>query len=462
MNLIGNKKIDKFLKSIVWLLFFLYILLCFKVILFKYTSIEDMIKGNISDFRSLNLVPFVTFCNFYQIAKVQGAYLWAFSNIFGNILIFIPLGYCSALLIKRLRSFKRILIFTGIISIFIEAIQYIFCLGATDIDDLICNLMGGLLGYCTYFFANKIFNNKRLLYLFTIIAAVITFCSGFLIAKEQFGSLLGLVNYKTIYEGKDKLPDRDADFVGTLFQFSSNEISAYEGSVSGPDDPVIDFTQKQTFIITKETQFFSMHCETVGTTTVISYVPIMPSDINMANGYIHIQIWRDSKRNISHVIIDDRSSALLNEGTVSDAYNENIENWIPQESSQPDISMNKINSQPNEDNKVPPTPTPESVENKILEGYIKKIYKEYLEFELVTVEYKNGIGYLSSSTGIIAKAYFDNDTVYNVNMIKNGGMDVTKREGSKDDLKVGYRIKMNGYKNDTIFHANEITISIIK
>lgn len=65
----------------------------------------------------------------------------------GNIALFIPLGMLAAILLGPVRH--RILKIAGMAAVFsllIELSQFIFELGRTDIDDLMFNTLGGLLG----------------------------------------------------------------------------------------------------------------------------------------------------------------------------------------------------------------------------------------------------------------------------------------------------------------------------
>lgn len=69
-----------------------------------------------------------------------------------NILLFFPLGLLLPLLWPRFRSFGVTVLYGFLLSLFIEVSQ-IFTYRATDIDDLIANTFGVILGY----FMAKIF-----------------------------------------------------------------------------------------------------------------------------------------------------------------------------------------------------------------------------------------------------------------------------------------------------------------
>ena len=99
---------------------------------------------------SVNFVPFRTIQWFLTVGeKTSDQYLLqhAFVNLTGNVLLFIPLGIFLPGLWKGLRSFwKLLLCLTGLI-LSVEMLQLLTLLGSCDIDDLILNLFGAMVGY---------------------------------------------------------------------------------------------------------------------------------------------------------------------------------------------------------------------------------------------------------------------------------------------------------------------------
>ena len=70
---------------------------------------------------------------------------FALSNLLGNIAIFIPMGVYLPLLIRRKSIFVNT-VCVALISAVVEVLQYIFAVGSADIDDVILNTVGGLIG----------------------------------------------------------------------------------------------------------------------------------------------------------------------------------------------------------------------------------------------------------------------------------------------------------------------------
>ncbi len=105
----------------------------------------------------INLIPFKTLGNVYAITELPRVY-W--KQFIGNLLLLTPLGY----FVLRLRIVKgawEALIFVFLFTVGIECIQFIksiFISGgrSTDIDDVLLNTLGGLLGIAAYYIIQKL------------------------------------------------------------------------------------------------------------------------------------------------------------------------------------------------------------------------------------------------------------------------------------------------------------------
>ena len=86
-----------------------------------------------------------------------------------NIAMFIPLGVLLPLAAKNFRRWYWTLMMGSGISLGIEILQYILGRGQADIDDLICNLLGTMLGYCVSLcFINLMMKRWKVVGLYTI------------------------------------------------------------------------------------------------------------------------------------------------------------------------------------------------------------------------------------------------------------------------------------------------------
>ena len=102
---------------------------------------------------NINLVPFNTIWQYlYLLIKQTNPYLLphAFINLFGNIAAFVPLGFLLPCLWKSVQSFGRFLLCTISMIVSVEIVQLFTLRGSCDIDDLILNLLGAIMGYIVF------------------------------------------------------------------------------------------------------------------------------------------------------------------------------------------------------------------------------------------------------------------------------------------------------------------------
>lgn len=100
---------------------------------------------------NFNLIPFYTLFEMFS----KGGDV-SILNLIGNIVMFMPFGFFPAVLWRNVKLWNAINI-TFSVSLFIEIVQLFITGRATDIDDLILNVIGGILGWCVYLIFKKIF-----------------------------------------------------------------------------------------------------------------------------------------------------------------------------------------------------------------------------------------------------------------------------------------------------------------
>ena len=127
-----KKKVLKLSHIIV---FIYYVILLFNMVVFaRYNSID-----------SYNLIPFKSIVDIFK----NGTTYEVIINIFGNLLVFMPLEYFFIELFKVKRLPINFILSFGII-LLIEVFQYVFKVGVLDIDDLILCTFGMMLFYIIY------------------------------------------------------------------------------------------------------------------------------------------------------------------------------------------------------------------------------------------------------------------------------------------------------------------------
>jgi glycopeptide antibiotics resistance protein len=142
-------------------LLILYTFLLIKLILFKGTYFFRIVPtdadyefgSTTSALISYNLVPFKTIC-FYIESKVP--LLEKLFNVFGNVLLFIPFGFFLSMVLTGARLWN-ILMISFLVSALFELFQYRTHTGTGDIDDVILNTLGGILGYLMLVAVRRLF-----------------------------------------------------------------------------------------------------------------------------------------------------------------------------------------------------------------------------------------------------------------------------------------------------------------
>ena len=104
-----------------------------------------------------NLVLFKEIKRFWNYRNQLGIFS-VFSNLAGNILIFIPFGFFMPVACIR-RNIFATTIEAFMLSLSIEVIQLLTKVGCFDVDDLLLNTFGGLIGYIIFLISNVIRRN---------------------------------------------------------------------------------------------------------------------------------------------------------------------------------------------------------------------------------------------------------------------------------------------------------------
>ena len=95
-----------------------------------------------------NLVLFKEIKRFWQYREQLGAYAM-FTNLLGNVLIFVPFGFFMPMASKY-RSFFSAVFYSFVLSFCVETFQLIAKVGSFDVDDLLLNTIGGAFGYVVF------------------------------------------------------------------------------------------------------------------------------------------------------------------------------------------------------------------------------------------------------------------------------------------------------------------------
>lgn len=140
-----EKKRNIWLNYVCWILFIAYLV---GISYFMFFS-ERYGRVGTSDEYRYNLVLFKEIKRFIRYRHEIGIEGFIV-NLFGNILAFAPYGFCLPLLSSKDDNLLRIIFSTFFFSLLIESIQLFYKIGCFDVDDLLLNTLGGVLGFIFY------------------------------------------------------------------------------------------------------------------------------------------------------------------------------------------------------------------------------------------------------------------------------------------------------------------------
>ena len=131
------------------LLFLMYIIFLLYFLIFSEWYGRS---GEMSDYH-YNLVLFQEIQRFWIYREQLG---WvSYANLVGNVVIFIPFGFFMPWA-SRIRSFFLTTIYSFGFSLVIELFQLVTKVGSFDVDDLLLNTIGGIIGFVLFVICNAI------------------------------------------------------------------------------------------------------------------------------------------------------------------------------------------------------------------------------------------------------------------------------------------------------------------
>lgn len=111
-----------------------------------------------------NFVPFTEILRFMRASTNPASSLSLLDvglNLVGNVLAFAPFGALIRWVRNKKTKFWTATAYTFFFSLCIETLQLVTKVGVFDIDDIILNTMGGMLGYFCYYVLASIDRRKR-------------------------------------------------------------------------------------------------------------------------------------------------------------------------------------------------------------------------------------------------------------------------------------------------------------
>lgn len=119
---------------------------------------SDNYRGQMSSI-SYNLVPFKTIANYLINRGNVNFDVWIY-NLAGNVAAFMPLGFLLPFAFRGMRAVQTY-IAAFILILTAEVLQLISRRGVFDVDDLLLNMLGCMIGYGIYKFLYSLFKGRR-------------------------------------------------------------------------------------------------------------------------------------------------------------------------------------------------------------------------------------------------------------------------------------------------------------
>ena len=142
-----NTKKAKRIRTLGKFLFVVYILFLLYFLIFS----DWYGRSGVMENYHYNLTPFCEIRRFWEYREKLG--VWSVINLLGNVFVFVPFGFFKPMASKK-RSFIGTVFDGAFLSFVVEVFQLLSKVGRFDVDDLILNTSGVILGYLIFVVSN--------------------------------------------------------------------------------------------------------------------------------------------------------------------------------------------------------------------------------------------------------------------------------------------------------------------
>ena len=215
----GTDKLNK-IKFGLWSIFVIYIVVV----------LGATIGHRTSAYGNINLHLFSSYKNAYNSFSIR-----EWRNIILNILMFVPLGFMIPLLFKKCKRWYITYLKGFGATLFIEILQLISKRGIFELDDIINNTLGCIIGYGIVIFFISIYEKRykvltNIIYQIPLIITVISFSIIFITySKKELGNLSITNSYNIDMSTIDVSSNID-------FNDKSNKAYVYKASVGDKEE----------------------------------------------------------------------------------------------------------------------------------------------------------------------------------------------------------------------------------
>ena len=135
----------KFARPILWTIFLIY---CFVLVYVLFLSRGTRDEFTFAEYmrRFTNFIPFKTIVKYVQ-RYIDGYRNLSVLNLLGNLALFVPMGMALPCISKKLNRFWKVTLTVLGVVVLVEIAQGLMRVGSIDIDDVIFNVVGAMVGY---------------------------------------------------------------------------------------------------------------------------------------------------------------------------------------------------------------------------------------------------------------------------------------------------------------------------
>ena len=135
----------KFARPALWTVFIIY---CFILVYVLFLSRGTRVGFTYAEYmqRFTNFIPFKTIIEYVQRYS-NGYWRLATLNLLGNLALFVPMGMALPCLFKKLNRFWKVILTVLGMVVIVELVQGLLRVGSIDVDDVIFNVVGAMIGY---------------------------------------------------------------------------------------------------------------------------------------------------------------------------------------------------------------------------------------------------------------------------------------------------------------------------
>lgn len=140
-------KKKKIFFALAWGLFGIYCLLLIKFLFLEYHYVSE---GSFGAYISthVNFIPFKTLFDYIsRLAQDRINVSTVVVNLVGNFVLFLPMGAFLPVLAPKIRTFWKTVLSIALIVLLVECLQLCLRVGSFDVDDLIFNVGGAMIGF---------------------------------------------------------------------------------------------------------------------------------------------------------------------------------------------------------------------------------------------------------------------------------------------------------------------------